>query len=63
MTTIDQEIADSLAAIGQNLRRLFAAELAAAEFQNGGKLPEEKRTGGRHDLERGPRPPGPPSKD
>jgi hypothetical protein len=63
MTVTNQEIAEIVSEIGQNLKRLVAAEVANALFQSTGKIPEEKRTGGRPDLERGPRPPGPPSKD
>jgi len=63
MTATDQEIADILGAIGQNLKRLVAAEVANAMFQLTGEAPEDKRTRVRPDLERGPRPPDPPNKD
>lgn len=63
MTATDQEIADILGAIAQNLKRLVAAEVANAVFQLTGEAPQEKRKGVRPDLERGPRPPDPPHKD
>lgn len=63
MPATDQEIADILAAIGQNLRRLVAAEVANAVFELTGEASEKKRTRVGADLERGPRPPDPPHKD
>jgi hypothetical protein len=63
MTATDQQIAEILGAIAQNLKRLVAAEVANAVFQQTGEMPEEKRAGRHPDLERGPRPPGPPRKD
>jgi predicted RNase H-like nuclease len=63
MTATDQEIAEILAAIGQNLKRLVAVETANIVFQLTGQMPEDKRTRAGSDLERGPRPPDPPHKD
>jgi hypothetical protein len=63
MTATDQEIADILAAIGQNLKRLVAAEVANAVFELTGEAPQDKRARARPDLERGPRPPDPPHRD
>jgi hypothetical protein len=63
MTATDQEIADILGEIGENLKRLVAAEVANAVFQLTGEAPQEKRTRARADLERGPRPIDPPHRD
>jgi hypothetical protein len=63
MPATDQEIADILGAIGQNLKRLVAVEVANAVFQLTGEAPEEKTTRVRPDLERGPRPIDPPHRD
>jgi hypothetical protein len=61
--TTEQEIANILAAIGQNLKHLVAAEVAQANFNSNGKIPQDEKRGRHADLERGPRPPGPPRKD
>jgi hypothetical protein len=42
MTATDQEIADLLGEIGQNLKRLIAAEVANAVFQMTGEIPTKK---------------------
>jgi len=63
MTANDQEIADILGEIAQNLKRLVAAEVANAVFQLTGEAPEDKRARVRPDLERGPRPIDPPHRD
>jgi hypothetical protein len=41
--TTDQEIAEILAEIGRNLKRLVALEVAQAVFQQTGKMPEVKK--------------------
>jgi len=61
MTATDQEIANILAGIQQNLNHHLAVELANAVFQITGKPPEDKRADAH--LERGPRPPGPRGND
>jgi hypothetical protein len=63
MTVANQEIANILGEIGQNISRLVKAVVDNTLFQQTGKMPEEKRTGARPDLERGPRPPGPHGND
>jgi hypothetical protein len=63
MPATDEEIADILAAIGQNLKRLVAAEVANAVFELTGEAPEKKRTRVRPDRERGPRSSDPPHRD
>jgi hypothetical protein len=41
----EQDIANILGEIGQNLKRLVAAEVANAVFQQTGQIPEDKRAG------------------
>jgi hypothetical protein len=56
----EQDIANILGEIGQNINRLVKALVENALFTQTGKLPEEKRKGaGADHLERGPRPPSP----
>jgi hypothetical protein len=62
-TTVDQEIANEIADISRRLQHLAAVMQNNANFNQNGQIPQDEKRGRHPDLERGPRPPGPPRKD